>query len=152
MDAGANAMQTTPEQISRLSVKELMAIESRLNRSFYAAVIAVIISIVLNAYLIAPLLREPRENVALIALAVSIGTLLALGGYIWYVVSIYATAKAMRKPFGLYLFWAIGGPILSLIPIPIVSRILSVTPLTIKFLLSGEIRTMIRLQTLRDLH
>jgi hypothetical protein len=86
---------------------------------------------------------------ALLILAVE---LLAFCGYVIYLVFICMTAIAVNKPFGLYLAWGIGGPLLSLFPIPIISTILGVTPLIIKFLLSGEIRTLIRLRTLRDLH
>lgn len=138
----------------RLSVKGLNAIESRLNRSFYAAVVALIVYIVINGYF--GIHAVAFRNVVLL-LIIMAAALLALGGYIWYVVSLSITAKAINKRCGPYLFWAIGGPILSLIPVPIplwgyVSMALAVAPLTIKFLLSGEIRTMIRFQTLRDMH
>jgi hypothetical protein len=74
------SFEAKTDQKPGLSVKELMGIESRLNRSFYAAVTAVIISIVINLYL-APVLREPRENAALVAVAILVVAILALGGY-----------------------------------------------------------------------
>jgi hypothetical protein len=135
-----------------LTVKELLGIESCLNLSFYAAVIAFIFLYSISWFSL-PFLLEPRSNKTIALLLVIVaGAILAFAGYIWYMVSIYKTAKAINKPGGLYLLWAIGGPILSQIPIPIVSIALAVTPLIIKFLLSGEIRTMIRLRTLRDFH
>jgi hypothetical protein len=134
-----------------LSVKELMKIDARLNRSFYAAVAALIISIAVSIFSISPA-REPRTGSLALALIIILLLFSAVAAYVWYVVSIYLTAAAIKKPSGLYLFWAIGGPILSLLPIPIISIVLAVTPLIIKYLLSGEIRTMMRLQTLRDLH
>jgi hypothetical protein len=133
-----------------LSVKELIGIEARLSRAFFAAVAAFIIYRAISIFSI-PSAGGPRAGLAVLLMIVLL-FILAVAGYVWYVVSIYLTATAIKKPRGLYLFWAIGGPILSLLPIPIISIVLSVTPLTIKFLLSGEIRTMIRLQTLRDLH
>jgi hypothetical protein len=134
-----------------LSVKELMRIDARLNRAFYAAVAAIIFYVAVSIFSISPV-REPRSGSPALALIIVLFLILAVGAYVWYVVSIYLTATAIKKPTGLYLFWAIGGPILSLLPIPIISNVLTVTPLIIKFLLSGEIRTMIRLRTLRDMH
>jgi hypothetical protein len=148
----ASAMDS---QAPRLTVKDLLGIESRLNRSFYAAVSAYIFSFVLGLFF-GPLLNPRanlRENVMALLLVVVIllGAILAFAGYVWYVIAIYQTAKAIHKPYG-YLLWAILGPVLSILPIPIVSIALAVTPVTIKFLLSEELRTRARLQTLRDLH
>jgi hypothetical protein len=135
----------------RLSVQDLQGIESRLNRGFFAAVGAFVFCLFFNG-VYGPMIRDPRANKLSLALAILLCLLLAFAGYVWYVISIYQTAKAINKSGGLYLAWAILGPVLSLLPIPIVSLALSVSPLVIKFLLSNEIRTMTRLQTLRDLH
>jgi hypothetical protein len=149
----SNATVGVDNRSPKLTTKDLQVIESRLNRSFYVAVSAVILFIVINAFL-SPLILTPGKNAArlLLALVILAGGFLAFAGYVWYVISIYKTAKAINKSYGLYLSWAILGPVLSLLPIPIISHVLAVTPLTIKFLLSGEIRTMARFQTMRDLH
>lgn len=132
------------------TVKDLLRIESRLNLAFYAAVISLLFYIVISLFLL-PALVNSRER-TLLFLPVMALYFLAFCGYVWYLVSICLTAKAINKRFGLYLAWAIGGPILSLLPIPFVSTALGATPLIIKFLLTTEIQTLIRLRTLRDLH
>jgi hypothetical protein len=133
----------------KLSVKDLYKIESRLNHGFAAAVIALLLYLGISIFF-SPLARDP-DRLFVYLLIAGLVALLALCGYIWYIVSMYITARAIRKPAGLYLFWAIGGPILSLLPIPIVSIALAAAPLVIKFILSGEIQSMIRTQTSRSL-
>jgi hypothetical protein len=43
--------------------------------------------------------------------------------------------------------WILASPILALVPIPLVSRVIAVSPLSIKFLLGGQLQTAIREQT-----
>jgi hypothetical protein len=149
----SNSVFPMSNRTPRLAVGILHKIESRLNRSFYAAVSAWVICIVISG-VFGPILLAPHGNRIPLALMIMVLFLLALAGYVWYVVSIYATAKAIHKPNGVYLAWAILGPLLSQLPIPIpfISTALAVTPLIVKFILSNELRAMIRLQTLRDLH
>jgi hypothetical protein len=134
-----------------LSVQDLQEIESRLNRAFMAAVSSCILYLVIGG-MFGPMLLKPHAHKLPLALAVIICLLLAFAGYIWYLISIYQTATAIHKSGGFFLTWAILGPVLSILPIPVISIALSVSPLIIKFLLANDLRTMTRMQTLRDLH
>lgn len=135
-----------------LSVKDLNAIDARLNRSFYAAVAAVLIYLALIVFGSSFIKRPAGTDAPWIALIILFSFLLTIAGYIWYVVAIGLTTRALGKPAVLYIVWLLAAPPLSLIPIPFVSAIIGASPLAIKFIISGDIRTRIRFQTLRDLH
>jgi hypothetical protein len=143
----------------RLAVPDLLKIESRLNRSFYAAVCALAIYLV-NNLLLRPMLFDFNAYTMRVVLAIAACLLLAIAGYSWYILTVYQTAKMIHKPYGFYLLWVVIGPVLCQVPIPIalpfissfISMCLAATPLAAKFLLSNELRTMIRIQTLRDPH
>jgi hypothetical protein len=136
----------------RYSVRDLLTIELRLNRSFYAAVSSCVLFIVL-AQVFGPTFLQPAGNKGSLTLAMFVCLLLAIAGYIWYVISIYQTSKAIHKPNGLFLLWAIWGPVLSqIIRLPFISVALAVTSLLIKFFLSNKLQAMTRLQELRDRH
>jgi hypothetical protein len=143
----------------RLAVHDLLKMESRLNRSFYAAVSALVLYLI-NNLLLGPMLSDFSAYTMRVVLAIAVCLLLAIAGYVWYIVAVYQTAKIIHKPYGFYLVWVIIGPVLCQIPVLItlpmiysfVSMGLAATPLAAKFLLSNELRTMIRIQTLRDLH
>ena len=134
-----------------LKVKDLHAIEDRLNRGFYAAVIALLIYLALAAYG-SSFLDTASPLAVWILIIILVSFLFAVAGYIWYVVSIARTTRALGKSSALYILWLLLAPILSLAPIPVISLIIGVSPLIIKFIISSEIRARIRSQTLRDLH
>jgi hypothetical protein len=75
-----------------------------------------------------------------------------LGAYIWYAVSAGAAAKAVGAVGWHYVVWILAAPLLAMLPIPIVSTIIGVSPLSIKFLLGGQLQTAMREETFAQLH
>jgi hypothetical protein len=49
-----------------------------------------------------------------------------------------------------YVVWILAAPFLSRIPIPIVSTLIGVSPLSIKFLLGGQLQSAIRQRPFED--
>ena len=123
--------------MAKPSVDELMAAESRLNRSLVASIVAVL---------------------AVLGWSVAAGgqvgafclSLFQLGCYIWFAVSAGAAAKILGEARWKYVTWILVAPFLALIPIPIVSTIIGVSPLSIKFLLGGQLQTAIRERIFED--
>jgi hypothetical protein len=50
----------------------------------------------------------------------------------------------------LVLGWLVAAPLLALLPIPFVSTVLQASPLSLKFILAGELRATIRERTFAD--
>lgn len=84
-------------------------------------------------------------GVAEIALAVAF-----LAAYAWFAFAATVAAARVGRSRVLVLGWILAAPLLSLLPLPIVSTILLASPLTLKFILAGELRATIQERTFAD--
>lgn len=130
----------------KASVEELMAAETALNRSFGAVVVALLASLVWMVTL-AKVDGEPRGAVALV---LPVLLVLQLGSYVWFAVAAGRAAKLLGGTGGMYVAWIIAAPLLSLLPIPIISLLIRASPLAIKFLLGNQLERAIREGVLAD--
>jgi hypothetical protein len=119
------------------SVDELMAAESRLNRSMLACLVAFLAGLILlNVKTAAG--GVTRGLGALVLLCFQMGC------YVWYALAAGAAAKMLGEDRWRYVAWILVAPFLALIPIPVVSTLIGLSPLAIKFLLGGQLKTAIR--------
>jgi hypothetical protein len=123
--------------LAKPSVEELMAVESRLNWSLGACVVA----------LVAVYGWAFAGGGAVVALLL---VLFQIGCYVWFALSAGAAARILGEAPWKYVVWILVAPFLALIPIPIVSTIIGVSPLSIKFLLGGQLDTAIRERPFQD--
>jgi hypothetical protein len=63
---------------------------------------------------------------------------------VWFAFAAGAAAKLLGDNGWKYIVWILAAPFLASIPIPIVSTLIAVSPLSIKFLLGGQLQTAIR--------
>ncbi len=126
--------------MSKPSVDELVAVESRLNRSLVACVLVVLASLAWGF---------ATEYKGSTPVAWSL-LLLRLGCYVWFAVSVGAAARILGETAWRYVTWILVAPFLAIVPIPIVSTIIGVSPLSIKFLLAGRLQTAIRERPFED--
>src|SRR5437870_5641413 len=118
------------------TIDQLLQADARLSRSFAAAVAATLASIFWTFFIAERIPGgsiKPTWVFALLALV-------QLATYVWYAVASGAAAKALGEAGWKYVVWILAAPFLGLIPIPIVSTIISVSPLSIKFLLGGQLQ------------
>jgi hypothetical protein len=134
--------------MSEATVERLQAADSSLTRSF-AWWLAVLVGTFGYTAFVAPLLREQPGLAALGALAL---LALRVAVYVWYAVSAGAAASLLGATRWHYVAWILVAPFLALVPIPIVSLVIAVSPLSIKFLLGGQLQTAIREATFGQLH
>jgi hypothetical protein len=127
------------------TIEQLQAADAGLTRSFIACVTTVLIALGWALFVGPP----PPGQIVLFPL---LAGLCQLAAYVWYAVSAGAAAKAVGAVGWHYVVWILAAPVLGLIPIPIVSTIIGVSPLSIKFLLGGQLQTAIREQTFAQLH
>ena len=69
---------------------------------------------------------------------------LFLGAYAWFAYAATAAAGRVGRSRALVLGWLVAAPLLALLPIPFVSTILQASPLSLKFILAGELRATIQ--------
>jgi hypothetical protein len=125
------------------SVEDLLAVEARLDRSFMVCVAALL------ARLAWPLaLRAIEQTGAAWGGVVELGLALCLlAAYIWFAISVGGAARAVGSSATLFVLWVLASQFLALIPIPVVSLALAASPLSLKFLLSGQLRARIHAKT-----
>lgn len=124
----------------------LVQADTRLSRSFVVAVIAVLATIVWAMFFADP--RAPEEGRAtMMALLV-----VQLASYIWYALAAGAAAKVLGDAGWKYVVWIIAAPFLAQLPIPIVSTLIAVSPLSIKFLLGSQLQAAIRQEGFASIH
>jgi hypothetical protein len=134
--------------MSTATAEDLINADSRLTRSFFAAVLTWGSSFVWALFL-APTPQINREGVPWAPLVILI---LQITTYVWYAIAAGAAARMLGAPGGRYVAWILAAPFLALLPIPIVSTIIGVSPLSIKFLLGGQLQSAIREATLAQMH
>jgi len=132
--------------MTRPSVDQLLAIERQLDRSFVVCVVFVLVFALWPVYL-----RLTDQTSAAWAFPVGLAlALLLLGSYVWFAVTATRAARALGKAWGGYLAWLLLAPLFSCLPIPIVSLLLAASPLSLKFLLSGQLRSEIHDRTFAE--
>ncbi len=141
-------MRVTSEPAA--SIEELQAADSRLTRSFVACVAIVAVGLFWTLFVARPV--QPGEVPLLLLLVPLLLLLLQVVFYVWYAISAGAAAKLLGAVRWHYVVWILVAPFLALVPIPIVSAIIGISPLSIKFLLGGQLQTAIRQGTFAQLH
>lgn len=129
-------------------LEALLRAETGLSRSFWAAVAGVLGTLFWTLFVAGP---SPDAASGLAQTGLLIG-LLQFAFYIWYAVSAGAAAKVLGDAGWKYVAWILAAPFLAMIPIPIVSTIIGVSPLSIKFLLGGQLQAAIRQEGLAGIH
>jgi hypothetical protein len=131
--------------MSVASVEALIAAEERLNRSF-AACLGLLLANLGWAYV------DIKTGMpGMLPRLVSLGLVaLQWACYVWFAVSAGAAAKRLGEKPWKYVVWILAAPFLAMIPIPIVSTLIRASPLSVKFLLGGQLQSAIREQTLAD--
>lgn len=124
------------------SIDDLVRAESGLNRAFAGYLIAILGSLAWSMYW--PTLPESqRINVVLVSI---IFLVVQIGLLVWYAIAAGRAAKVLGGTAWHYVAWIVAAPVLALVPIPLVSTVIAVSPLSIKFLLGGQLQTAIREQ------
>ena len=123
------------------SVDGLLAADSHLTRSFAAAV----------AGALAAMMWVIFAGTAFSWVYVTL-VLLQFACYLWYAFAAGEAARALGETGWVYISWILAAPLLALIPIPVVSTVIGVSPLSIKFLLGGQLQSAIRDQTFEVMH
>jgi hypothetical protein len=80
-----------------------------------------------------------------IALAVA-----GLAAYAWFASAATMAAARVGRSKVLVLAWLLAAPLLSLLPLPVVSTVLQASALSVKFLLAAELRATIRERTFAE--
>jgi hypothetical protein len=92
---------------------------------------------------------ESRLNSAFVLAVVAV--VCGIGAGLWLRSAAIGRAATFLVPGPWkYLLWVLAAPFLALIPIPIVSTPIAVSPLSLKFLCSGQLRNEIRERMLAD--
>ena len=128
------------------TVDATLRLETRLNRSFALCVAFFVAIGVLQIVLTArgSPLRQLGPWPLLLLLLLLAGLLAA---YIWFAIEITSTAVALGKKPALFLVWMIAAPFLALLPLPVISTIIAASPLSLKLLLAGQLRSEIHDRT-----
>ena len=70
-----------------------------------------------------------------------------LAAYAWFAYAATAAAARVGRSRVLVLGWLLAAPLLALLPIPFLSTVLQASPLSLKFILAAELRTIIHDRT-----
>jgi hypothetical protein len=73
-----------------------------------------------------------------------------LAAYTWFAYAATVAAARVGRSRVLVLGWLLAAPLLSLLPLPVVSTVLQASALSLKFILAHELRATIRERTLAD--
>jgi hypothetical protein len=123
----------------------LVQADTRLSRSFFAAVAGLLASLFWMLFVVGP--EDAGKSTTTIVVLC-----LQFAAYIWYAIAAGAAAKILGDAGWKYVLWILAAPFLSRIPIPIVSTVIAVSPLSIKFLLGSQLQAAIRQEGLAALH
>ena len=130
------------------TIEELIHVEARLNRAFLGYLCAVSAGL-LWPMLVGGRLAEPSAALVIAALAMFA---VQVGVYVWFATAAGAAARALGGTSWHYVAWILAAPFVALLPIPLVAMVVAASPLSIKFLLGGQLHTAIREQTSMALH
>jgi hypothetical protein len=132
-------------KMEKPTVEELEAAESNLGRAFMVAVAGVVCALAVGLWLPRPETRGGLEWSIFAGVE-----LLLLGTYVWFAVAVGRAARHLVPSPWKYVLWVLAAPFLALIPIPIVSTVIGVSPLSLKFFFTGQLRSEIRARMLED--
>jgi hypothetical protein len=125
-------------------VQDLLAAESRLDRSFSACVGAAVLGLAWPTYL-----RMTDQR--LVGWTWPVAQLLFAAfviAYAWFAFSVAVAARGLGRSRGPYIAWLTAAPILwLLLPVPILASVILASPLSLKFLLSAQLREEIHDRT-----
>ena len=123
-----------------MTIEELIHAEAALARAFVGYLFAVA-SALAWPMIASSISAEPTAGIGL----ASIGLLVVqIGLYVWFAIAAGAAAKALGGTAWHYIVWILASPIVALVPIPLLSTVIAVSPLSIKFLLGGQLQAAIR--------
>ncbi len=130
------------------TIEDLIHAEARLARAFAGYLFAVLSGVAW------PMIAAGRVDDPTTGWIAASLTLLAVqaGLYVWFAMAAGAAARALGATAWHYILWILVAPVLALAPIPLVATVIAVSPLSIKFLLGGQLQTAIREQTSMALH
>ena len=134
--------------MSTASIDDLVAADSQLSRSFIGCVVAWLASFGWGIFA-GPVTATQPVSVPWVPLAILV---VQIALYVWYAVSAGRAARVLGGVGWKYVVWILVAPFLALVPVPIVSMIIGVSPLSIKFLLGGQLQTAIRDATFAEMH
>jgi hypothetical protein len=125
---------------------DLLAAEARLDRSFAIAVTAFVLSLGWPFFvrITGPAYARWAGGVEITLAAVF------LAAYAWFAYAATLAAARVGRSRVLVLGWLLAAPLLALVPIPVVSTVLQASPLSLKFILAGELRATIHERTFAD--
>ena len=124
----------------------LVKAETRLSRSFLAAVAALGAVWIWTLFIAGPSTAATPDTTTLVLLAIQFAC------YVWYGVAAGGAAKVLGDAGWKYVVWILAAPFLARIPIPIVSTLIAVSPLSIKFLLGSQLQSAIRQEGVAAIH
>jgi hypothetical protein len=130
------------------TIDDMIQAESRLGRAFIGYLFAVL-SGVAWPMLIAGQGPEFPVWVGVASLALLVVQIVC---YVVYAIAAGGAARALGATGWHYVVWILAAPFLALLPLPLISTVIAVSPLSIKFLLGGQLQTAIREQTTMALH
>jgi hypothetical protein len=129
-------------------IEQLLRVEAGLSRSFIGYVGAQAAQLIWMLFIASPAPGGRIQPSVTLGLLV----LFQLVFFVWYAVAAGAAAKALGDAGWKYVAWILLSPFVAMLPIPIVSTLIAVSPLSIKFLLGGQLQTAIRQESLAPLH
>lgn len=116
----------------------LVHADVRLSRSFMAAVAALGATIVWMLFLAGPGEATETSTTSMVLMVVQFAC------YVWYAVAAGGAAKVLGDRGWPYVVWILAAPLLSRLPIPLVSLLIAASPLSIKLLLGSRLQAAIR--------
>jgi hypothetical protein len=131
-----------------MTIDDLIQAEARLGRAFVGYLFAVLSGIAWPMILASQGVEPPAGW--LVASLVLLLVQIVL--YAWFAMAAGAAARALGGTAWHYIVWIVVAPFLALVPIPLVATVIAVSPLSIKFLLGGQLQTAIREQTSMAMH
>jgi hypothetical protein len=132
--------------VSAGPIDRLLAIERQLDRSFVVCA-ALLVAVALWPVYLRLTGQQGRDWTALVWLPLALAL---VGCYVWFAVNATRAARALEKAWLGYLAWLLLAPLFSCLPIPVVSLLLAASPLSLKFLLSAQLRAEIHRRTFTD--
>jgi hypothetical protein len=122
------------------NVDELIDADTKLTRGFMGAVAGLAANLIWVFFLATPGADGVFRPI-IVTIAMS---LVQFATYVWFAIAAGRAAKALGLAQWKYVTWILAAPWLALLPIPIVSTLIGVSPLSIKLLLGGQLQTEIR--------
>jgi hypothetical protein len=127
-------------------IEDLLAAEARLDRSFGVAVVAFLMKSAWPAYL--QLTRQQAVQwVGAVEAALFVGMVVT---YLWFAHAATAAAGRVGRSRVLVGGWILLAPVCAFLPIPVVTKLIEASPLSLKFILSSEIRSVIHERTFAE--